>query len=174
MPKHNFKSLDYLLHGNDRQRLAFEEMNKLQIFKTLQPFDPVLTGTLPIGIDIPSSDLDIICECVDHNAFAEVLVHEFGSLHNFKISTAYANKLKATICEFEFGSFVFEIFGQNLPTEEQNAYRHMIKEHTILLEKGEEFRKQIIALKLRGIKTEPAFADLLGLEGDPYKAILDY
>ena len=72
------------------------------------------------------------------------------------------------------GSFVFEIFGQNLPTEEQNAYRHMIKEHSILLEKGEEFRKQIIALKLRGIKTEPAFADLLGLEGDPYKAILDY
>lgn len=50
----------------------------------------------------------------------------------------------------------------------------MIKEYTILLEKGEEFRKQIIALKLRGIKTEPAFADLLGLEGDPYKAILDY
>lgn len=48
----------------------------------------------------------------------------------------------------------------------------MLIEHQILLEKGESFRQEIISLKKQGIKTEPAFAQLLGLSGDPYEAIL--
>ena len=44
----------------------------------------------------------------------------------------------------------------------------------ILEKEGEEFRKQIINLKEKGWKTEPAFAKLLGLKEDPYLELLNY
>lgn len=48
----------------------------------------------------------------------------------------------------------------------------MLVEHQILAQKGKDFRAKIIDLKKMGIKTEPAFAQLLGLQGDPYKSLL--
>ncbi len=53
------------------------------------------------------------------------------------------------------------------------AYRHMIIEYRILLEKGEAFRQSIVELKRQGMQTEPAFALLLGLKGDPYTELLN-
>ena len=50
----------------------------------------------------------------------------------------------------------------------------MIIEHEILQSKGGIFRLEIIKLKQNGYKTEPAFAFLLGLKGDPYIELLDY
>lgn len=50
----------------------------------------------------------------------------------------------------------------------------MIIEHKILIEKGEDFRLQVIQLKEQGYKTEPAFAHLLDLSGDPYDELLKF
>ena len=50
----------------------------------------------------------------------------------------------------------------------------MIIEAEILEEKGEDFRQKIIELKKSGIKTEPAFAQLLNLKGDPYEALINF
>jgi hypothetical protein len=48
----------------------------------------------------------------------------------------------------------------------------MIIESRILKEKGIDFKEKIIKLKSSGIKTEPAFAKLLGLNGNPYVELL--
>lgn len=69
--------------------------------------------------------------------------------------------------------FPIEIFGQNKPTTQQNAYLHMVAEYKILQEKGEKFKQKIIELKKQGIKTEPAFGMLLGLE-NPYEDLLKF
>ena len=50
----------------------------------------------------------------------------------------------------------------------------MIIEHHILQQEGEDFKRKVVALKESGMKTEPAFAQLLGLDGDPYLALLEY
>jgi hypothetical protein len=48
----------------------------------------------------------------------------------------------------------------------------MVVESRLLDILGPDFRNGIIALKKQGIKTEPAFARMLGLSGDPYRAVL--
>jgi hypothetical protein len=82
--------------------------------------------------------------------------------------------MEAIVANFSIDGIAIEIFGQNIPTREQNGYRHMLIEHRILQERGEVFREAVIALKKSGIKTEPAFAQLLQIEGDPYLGLLEY
>ena len=169
----DFKNIDYLKHGNERQRRAFKDIRTYGILEKLKKYNPVLTGTIPIGIDIPGSDLDIICECEHHGEFINVLTEEFSIHDGFKVYSTIQNEIESTIAEFNIDYFRIEIFGQNIPTEQQNAFRHMIIEHHILKEQSDEFKRKIIELKSTGIKTEPAFAKLLGLSGDPYKKLLE-
>ena len=50
----------------------------------------------------------------------------------------------------------------------------MIIEYDLLNKYGETFRQQIIQLKRKGYKTEPAFCKALGIEGNPYLELLKY
>ena len=168
----DFKNIEYLKSGNERQKLAYAEIKKIQILEKLKEYNPILTGTIPIGIDLPESDLDIICYCTDHSSFSSFLQQEFSHKQGFKVYATTQNETVCTIAEFKSGSFLFEVFGQSIPTEKQNAYRHMIIENRILLERGAGFKEEIITLKSSGIKTEPAFAKLLGLNGNPYVELL--
>ncbi len=168
----DFKNIEYLKSGTQRQKLAFNEIKKYKVLERLRKYNPILTGTIPIGIDLPESDLDIICECEDHSEFTKYVTQEFFEQDNFKMYSTVTNGIQSTIAEFKTDNFVFEIFGQNISTEKQNAYRHMIIENRILNEKGTEFRQKIKKLKSDGMKTEPAFAKLLGLKGNPYFELL--
>ena len=58
-----FKDIEYLKFGSERQKLAFHEIKQHRILEILEKYNPILTGTIPIGIDLPESDLDIICQC---------------------------------------------------------------------------------------------------------------
>ncbi len=167
----NFLNLAYLKSGNPKQQSAYLILNENHTIEQLAEFKPILVGTIPLNIDIDSSDLDIICYVQDKEKFRQSLLSNFQQEKGFKISENQTlNALKAN---FFIEDFEIEIFGQNIPTTEQNAYRHMVIEHQLLLEKGEDFRLQIIELKKQGYKTEPAFAKLLGLNGDAYQALLD-
>ena len=168
----DFKNIEYLKFGNVKQRDAYTELKRLKIFENLKNYHPILAGSIPIEIDLPESDLDIICECNNHQDFSEVLTKLFENKKGFGINFKIFNGKKATIAKFESNGFAIEIFGQNIPTDQQNAYRHMLAEYKILNNKGLEFKNEIKELKAKGIKTEPAFAKLLGLKGDPYLELL--
>ncbi len=58
----NFKDITYLKEGTIRQKEAYKVLLELNIFELLKNFKPILLGTIPINIDIESSDLDIICQ----------------------------------------------------------------------------------------------------------------
>lgn len=140
----------------------------------LKSFDPILVGTIPICIDIENSDLDIICYANNLPAFKQSIETLFGNEKELKIWERTERNGQAVVANFIADNFIIEIFGQAIPSKQQNAYRHMLIEHQLLVENGEEFRQDIIKLKQEGYKTEPAFAVLLGLKGDPYKALLEY
>jgi hypothetical protein len=169
----NFNEIEYLKHGNEKQIRVYEVLNRYCILNALLAFDPIIVGTIPIGIDIDSSDIDIICHFTNEKLFSERLTSSFNDKEGFEIRQHRGRNTNAMIANFKIENFEIEIFGQNLPTRCQLAYRHMIIEYKLLKQKGEAFRKQVIELKRQGLKTEPAFALLLGLEGDPYTALLN-
>lgn len=170
MPR--FDQIDYLKSGTPRQQHAYVVLRKHEVMEKLRDFDPILTGTIPINIDIQSSDLDVICYYTDVGTFKETLIDCFGSYEDFSIGEL--QEPKAIVANFRADEFEIEVFGQNIPTRQQRAYRHMLVEHDLLELHGEAFRQQVIALKQQGMKTEPAFARLLGLEGDSYEALLAF
>lgn len=170
----NFKNPSYLKNGNPKQKLAYKELMDFKLFEKLSNYQPVLCGTIPIEIDTEESDLDIICQCTDLDAFTKDIELYFNTEKNFSITRKIIGSQMSVVARFQGTNFLIEIFGQNLPIEKQNAYRHMLIEAKILKKSGNNFRKRIIELKEKGMKTEPAFAKLLDLEGDPYLALLKY
>lgn len=170
----NFKNIEYLKDGNAKQQLAYSDLKSLNIFENLKDYSPLLAGTIPLEIDLANSDLDIICECKNHLKFSNLLISLFQDKDDFFIDSKIYEGLKTTICQFKTTHFLIEIFAQNIPSENQNAFRHLLIEHQILLQKGEDFKAEIKSLKANGYKTEPAFAKLLGLSGNPYEALLKF
>lgn len=170
----DFTNIEYLRRGNERQKKAYAVLTKGKIFKCLRKYNPILTGTIPIEIDLPDSDLDIICECTDLEEFYQYIVANYRKFGDFKIRIKNLNGTESTIASFKLHGFKVEIFGQNVPTVKQDAFRHMLIEYQLLRENGANFREEIIRLKSQGLKTEPAFAQLLGLKGNPYLELLKY
>lgn len=168
----DFTTINYLKEGNKRQKRAYEVLLKYKIFEKLSNYSPLLAGTIPIEIDVEESDLDIICEVEDKAEFERFLIQSFKNF-NLRIEKLDINNEESLVCNFELEEFPIEIFGQKKTVTEQNAYRHMIAEYRILQEKGEEFKQKIIELKKKGIKTEPAFGMLMGLE-NPYEDLLKF
>jgi len=169
-----FTNLGYLKTGTPVQQKAYIELVSLNIFTNLKRFNPILAGTIPIDISIKNSDLDIICHCTNHKDFSKRLSDLYGNKKDFQIQTKQINGKQTTIAKFQGMHFPIEIFGQNIPSLEQNAVQHLLIECKILKNKGAQFKKQIIQLKESGLKTEPAFAKLLGLKGDPYQELLEF
>ncbi len=165
----NWKDINYLKLGNEKQREVYRALKKSNIMEILQYYTPILVGTIPIGIDIHGSDLDIVCSVSDYKVFMELLNAEFSKYDSFRMRYNHDNVL---VCNFFIGEFEIEIYATNSPSELTNGYRHMVLEDKLLNIYGDSFRRKIIKLKTSGYKTEPAFAKLLGLKGDPYSALL--
>lgn len=168
----NFKELTYLKFGNQKQQEVYKILTELQLMEKLREFDPILVGTIPLAIDLPESDLDVICYVSDLRQFREVIIERLGDTHKLHFSYSTNNEIENMVIQFTYKEWSFELFAQPIPTALQNGYRHMVVEHRILSILGDGARHSIIKLKRSGIKTEPAFAKLLGLDGDPYEHLL--
>ncbi len=168
----NFETIEYMKTGNPRQQEVYQLLIQSRIMDILKEFTPVLAGTIPINIDIPGSDLDIICCWDNKEGFKNTLMENFQEHKGFQIDEKEKRGHKTIIARFMLEGYGVEVFGQNRPATQQEAYRHMVIEHKILQQKGEQFRQEIVKLKMEGYKTEPAFGVLLGLGNNPYKKLL--
>ena len=168
-----FLSIDYLINGNPKQQLAYVALTRLNILNDLKSFNPVLCGTIPIGIDVEGSDLDIITEVHDLSSFKILLINKYGELEHFQISRSMVRGVPTITANFTFEGFEIEIFGQSIPSIIQNAYRHLLIEHFIL-KQNPNMKDKIIKLKKVRYKTESAFCKILGLKGDPYDELIKY
>ncbi|RZL16419.1 MAG: DUF4269 domain-containing protein [Hymenobacter sp.] len=172
---HNWHDPSYLQHGTLQQQQACQVLQALEVKRRLAAYEPVLTGTVPLDIDVPGSDLDIICAVplAAQPAFAQLLRAHYGHLPGFSLRRGLVGGLESVVSNFYCEGLPIEVFGQGLPTRQQNAYRHLLVEHAVLQTGGEAWRLAVRALKQQGLKTEPAFARLLRLPNhSPYQALL--
>lgn len=167
----NFLDIDYLELGSNKQKNILNVLNSLSIFEDLSDYTPVLTGTFPIDIDVHDSDLDIACEVEDFNGFADLCKKLYGKFDEFKTNYSFQNGHQYITVTFEYKGYIFEIYGEDKPVILQNSYKHMVVEDRILSILGPTFKKEVVDLKTRGLKTEPAFGRLLELD-KPYEDLL--
>lgn len=168
----DFRSIDYMQEGNPRQRRCYDILKRLGIMERLEGFSPLLVGTIPIDIDLPDSDLDIICEVHDMEACSAIM-EVYRKQPGFRQAIRTVHGSKRIVISFQQEGQWVEVFGQPIPTVEQNGYRHMRIEHKLLILLGSPYRERVRELKRQGLKTEPAFGELLGLQGDPYLRLLE-
>ena len=140
----------------------------LKLIERLKAYQVTVIGTPPLGIEIWQSDIDLICnyQLEQLNQLFDVL-KKFKALENWKIEQSKFEK-ETWICSFGYLNWVIEIFCSTTPIYQQAGFRHFKIEHRLLNLAHIQFKKDIIALKNKGFKTEPAFAELLSLTGDPY------
>ena len=160
------------------KRLAqtLETLHNLHLFDILAPFSPTLAGTIPLGVDIESSDADIICFSPDLQIFHNVVSQEFSGRKEFAIKEAEANGIQSLIASFtvlnaDGSPLCIEIFTQAVPVWEQAAVRHYWIEQRLLWLGDDNDRESIQNYKRQGMKTEPAFAHHFCLRGEPYSVL---
>ena len=147
-------------------------LDGLSLLRVLRKFKPCVIGTPPLNLDIDTSDIDIACSAEDLFHFRHCSHQNFGKLKNYRCYDSIAQNLPAVIVQFYSMGWDIELFCQTIPTEQQWGVRHFkIEQRLLALEP--RLRIAVQQLKQKGIKTEPAFAQILGLEGDPYTAMLE-
>jgi hypothetical protein len=141
------------------------------LFAALAPFEPTLVGTFPLGLQVVGSDIDVICQAPDFAAFEIVLSTWFSGAG--VVAEDWLRDERALSVRFAVMDTPLEVYCEHTPVSEQLGFRHMAVEARLLAVGGAGLREGVRALKARGVKTEPAFARVLGLGGDPYLALLE-
>lgn len=168
----NFEDIAYLQAGSPLQQRAYAILRDFRVMEILQDFNPILIGTIPLDIAIADSDLDIACEVYDLQLFADHVAKHFARFNAYQFNRKWIRGKEVGIVNFILMGIPVELYGEGRPVPEQYGYRHLVVEAKLLASGGEGLKREVIRLKEQGLKTEPAFAQALNLEGDPYENIL--
>lgn len=146
-------------------------IDRTGLLRPLAPFDPIIIGTPPLGIAIESSDIDIACSAPDLDVFSDASRHAFGQREAFSLTRIETRGDTAVVASFRALRWEIELFCQTRPTRAQWGVRHFRVEERLLALRP-DLRAKVLRLKRDAMKTEPAFACVLSLSGDPYRAML--
>lgn len=162
--KFHHHSLEHIINI-EKHSVANSFLEQTDIIKKLSQFKPLISGTIPLGIDLPESDLDILFESLDFDLFNKTVLNHFPS-------AIISTQDDFTIAKLTHDNLAIELFCQKIAPLKQNAYRHLRIEGRLLKVLGSSFKNRIIELKASGVRTEPAFGQILELSS-PYEELLD-
>ena len=145
---------------------------RLDLYGSLPDCCPAVIGTLPLGIDVPGSDLDIALQVLNVKQTALRLRELWGHLPDFTVTRGKTQGAPSALVGFSLDGLPVEIFASRLPLMHQHGVAHFHIEVTLLGLLGPSFREAVMRHRAAGLKTEPAFAEALKLPGDPYEAVL--
>lgn len=150
---------------------VFSALKNSELLKILKPFNPLVAGTFPLNVHTPGSDVDILISG-DMKQAKRMIQERFGDLSGYKCDELMVQGEATVLFSFPYQGVEFEIFGQKTPSIRQRGYLHFLIEERLLKIGGLPFLEKIKKARTTGLKTEPAFAKVLGLPGDPYDALV--
>ena len=168
----DWRDISYLRTGTDRQQQLYDVLIRHSVLAILHDFDPAVVSTICVGLDTPASDVDVICHAPNLSKLEQVLRYNYSESENFCLRYRPPRN-ETLVCSFSLERLEIEIFGSLEPIESQPAYRHFSVMKRLVSIGDDTFKKDIVELKKSGLKTEPAIAKRLQLQGDPYQAILE-
>ena len=168
-PRIDLHELSYLADGTARQRDALRVIRELRLWENLAAYTPALAGTVPLGIDVEDSDLDIICQSDDLGDFICDVTELASRIDGLFVEECEVLGVRTVIASFRHEEWWIELFAQPVPVPEQYACLHLLVEARLLEIGGKAARDAIRELKRKGLRTEPAFARYFGIAGDPYE-----
>ena len=156
-----------------RGRRALAVVRRAGVLDALAAHDPVIVGTFPLGLDRDGSDVDVLCHADDLERFVDHATtafedHQPCSSHRFVPRDGH----QAAVVRFAVDDVPVEVFAQPVPTTDQHGYRHLQVERRLLTRGGERLAATLRASRAPGASVEAAFAEVLGLTGDPFQAVL--
>ena len=149
-----------------------DALDRSGLLDALACFDPHVAGTPPLGLDLPDSDIDVICHAADARVFANAVWAFAGDFEAFSIHQ-WTEDGRPVVATFRVHGWPVELFGDARLVAQQPGWRHFEIERRLLALGGDDLRVAVMRRRHDGLKTEPAFADVLRLEGDPYFALLE-
>ncbi len=167
-----FIEREYQKSPTDVQKRALEGLSKLNLFHDLKEFKPVFAGTIPLDIDIQSSDINIICEVTEFIRYQTRLRECFERQKNFIITETYNAVARNSTCRFDAHTFRVEIHGEKKTIQKQNLFQYLIAEAKLLEIGGDAARAEIRRIKRNGHKTEPAFAEYFKIKGNAFDELV--
>jgi Domain of unknown function (DUF4269) len=158
--------------GTPRQVGALQALEKLEIFQKLQDHSPVMSGALALGVDVPSSFVEVNCFSENLEVFAEKIKSIYGVQNRFALEYGMQAVWPTVVAKFVHEDFSFMITAQGRTVFQQPAVLHLLVEARLLAFSPAEARERVRQLKAAGATTEEAFADCYGLEGDANSELL--
>jgi predicted metalloenzyme YecM len=169
--KFHHKSLEHIINiEKDSKVMTF--LKKSELFSLFKEYNPCISGTRPLGIHLLNSDLDILLTSEESEEFIDKSYRSFGNLKQYSQRITEHQGLKSVVINFEFEGLPIELFCQNKSVYRQQANQHFLIEGRLLKIFGNPLKQQILDLKEKGMKTEPAFEKLLNLP-EPYKSLIE-
>jgi hypothetical protein len=169
----DFTNIKFLQYGSERQIEVYQLLQESKLLILLEPYNPILVGSIPLQLDLPASDVDIICQFKSKNQFMNHISRMFNQEAQFIVKEFFMYGIETVTANFQIKGVEVELFAQEIPTKEQMGYKHLLIEYELLKLYGEPFRKQILELKKNGSTTEEAICKILGIEGNPYISLID-
>ena len=152
----------------NRLDAAQSALRESGVLEQLAAFSPTIVSTIWVGLDIPGSDIDIVCCYPNQDEFIHAATAACREHASFKLESHD----RYVVARCRIGDFPLEIYASAEAIAEQAAWRHFLVMQRLVRLAAPSFVNAVRELKLSGDKTEPAIAKVLALHGEPFAAVM--
>jgi hypothetical protein len=156
----------------ESQSKIHQAIHQSKVLELLKTYRPLVAGTFPLDLQTEDSDLDILLTCQNLTELPNLFKTHFGQMEQFECQQMMVDGQPTVVASFRFQGIPFELFAQNQESVRQRGYLHFQIEERLMKLGGLGLKTKLQEARIKGLKTEPAFAQVLGLPGDPYAALL--